>query len=553
LRHSRVLRTSARRLDDIVTRQSRSSGANTGLSTAVAPPAYGIELADCQVAVVPPLQRKCGAAAQSGADTARPQAAFDFSSIRILPERAVQRKRAECEDDLDGKRVPAKRDTPPRTALPIDVGLRAAGRPGAPLPAAVRAFFEPRFGVDFGSVRVHTGGEAADAARALEARAYTVGQNIVFAVGEYAPSTPPGRRLLAHELTHTIQQARASASGAPVTVTRPDAPAEIEADRAADTVAAGASPQVAAATGPVIARDEAEQSKMVLPPGSTPHGREPGPSTWGWGGLETKNLYQDCNITEMTRDDFVAFYQALPRPPMRRASKGTKAAFGVTAMDPFTQSVLPKIEAVPFDDNGKAAFKLKPTHAEMPGIRSAITAKGDFVEGTQRLMSASVCSVSKPYPIRTVIEEGGAAKLRAGEQEHCNDYRAAFDDTLALYASSINNVAAAERVYSTAKDAEDDGERGLGFPRGDMMNRYVAMLHKTEDRDKNDWHTATPPNTKRYVESPEDNGCGEFVLRYDEKALPDVGKHPWSELVNGPATPASPGAPSSPTASKKNP
>jgi len=256
----------------------------------------------------------------------------------------------------------------------------------------------------------------------------------------------------------------------------------------------------------------------------------------------------------MTRDDFVAFYQALPRPPRRRASRGTKVAFGVTVMDPFTESVLPKIEAAPFDDNGKAAFKLKPTHAEMPGIRSAITAKGDFVEGTERLMNASVCSASRPYPIRTVIEEKAVAQLRVGEQEHCNDYRAAFDDTLALYASSINNVAAAERVYSTAKQAEDDGERGLGFPRGEMMNRYVAMLHKTEERDTpNNWHTATPPNTKRYVESPEDNGCAEFVFRYDEKALPEVGKHSWSELVNGPATPASSGAPTSPTAPKKNP
>lgn len=78
--------------------------------------------------------------------------------------------------------------------------------PGQPLDAYTRAFFEPRFGHDFSHVRVHTGGEAAASARSINANAYTLGSDIVFGAGQYAPDTPVGDALLAHELVHTIQR-----------------------------------------------------------------------------------------------------------------------------------------------------------------------------------------------------------------------------------------------------------------------------------------------------------------------------------------------------------
>lgn len=79
---------------------------------------------------------------------------------------------------------------------------------GAPLDAESRRFFEPRFGFDFSGVRVHAGPVAAESAEAVHARAYTVGQNIVFGAGQFATRSESGRRLLAHELAHTIQQRR---------------------------------------------------------------------------------------------------------------------------------------------------------------------------------------------------------------------------------------------------------------------------------------------------------------------------------------------------------
>jgi len=78
--------------------------------------------------------------------------------------------------------------------------------PGEPLDPAARAFFEPRFGADLGSVRVHSHELARSSARAVNALAYTVGNHIVFGEGQYAPGTVAGHRLLAHEIAHVIQQ-----------------------------------------------------------------------------------------------------------------------------------------------------------------------------------------------------------------------------------------------------------------------------------------------------------------------------------------------------------
>lgn len=77
---------------------------------------------------------------------------------------------------------------------------------GARLPEGVRASMEESFGADFGSVRVHAGPSADALSRSMQARAFTVGRDIFFARGQYQPSSTSGQRLLAHELTHTLQQ-----------------------------------------------------------------------------------------------------------------------------------------------------------------------------------------------------------------------------------------------------------------------------------------------------------------------------------------------------------
>lgn len=84
--------------------------------------------------------------------------------------------------------------------------------PGQPLDTTTRSYMEQRFGHDFSHVRVHAGSKAAESAQAVNALAYTVGRNVVFGADQYRPYAEHGRKLLAHELTHTLQQGAAHSS-----------------------------------------------------------------------------------------------------------------------------------------------------------------------------------------------------------------------------------------------------------------------------------------------------------------------------------------------------
>src|SRR5262249_29965020 len=113
---------------------------------------------------------------------------------------------------------------------------------GQPLDAGTRAFMEPRFGHDFSQVRIHADERAAESARAVNALAYTVGRDVVFGEGRYEPGTSEGRRLLAHELTHVVQQQGPCASSGvqgKLLVSQPDDAYEHEAERQATRVIEG--------------------------------------------------------------------------------------------------------------------------------------------------------------------------------------------------------------------------------------------------------------------------------------------------------------------------
>ena len=140
-------------------------------------------------------------------------AAVPAQSFKPAPFGALQRKCAcggagnfsgECTDCKKKKLQRSVRGSGPETAPPIvhDV-LRSSGQP---LDGATRAYFEPRFGHDFSRVRIHADARANESAQSVNALAYTVGRNVVFGAGQYQPDAASGRRLLAHELTHVVQQ-----------------------------------------------------------------------------------------------------------------------------------------------------------------------------------------------------------------------------------------------------------------------------------------------------------------------------------------------------------
>ncbi len=88
----------------------------------------------------------------------------------------------------------------------VESGIHSVRSGGKPMMESSRSFFEPRFGMDFSGVKIHTGSNAEQLAKSLNARAFTLGRNIVFGAGQYSPETSAGKHLMAHELTHVMQQ-----------------------------------------------------------------------------------------------------------------------------------------------------------------------------------------------------------------------------------------------------------------------------------------------------------------------------------------------------------
>jgi len=152
--------------------------------------------------------------------------------VMRMPERQLQRpyscggRCSECRTEqstrqpeiLRTKRV-VSTDVRQGTIPPI---VREVLRsPGRPLDAETRGFMEPRFGHDFSHVRVHADARAADSARTFDALAYTLGRNVVFGEQQYAPDTAKGRRLLAHELMHVVQQTSPDGTSGRVVMRQP--------------------------------------------------------------------------------------------------------------------------------------------------------------------------------------------------------------------------------------------------------------------------------------------------------------------------------------------
>ena len=194
--------------------------------------------------------------------------AFNFSQHRgngggrVLQRRCACGNKAESEGECtqcaeSGKSLQRKARSGGPFEAPsiVDDVLRS---PGQPLDSESRGFMEERFGYDFSSVRVHADQQAQRSADETNADAYTVGQDIVFASGRYAPQTPAGQELLAHELTHVVQQRHAPSSG-PIEMGEHDEH-ETSADQTAAQVVSGSGPVPAInSTGVGLQRQEAKE------------------------------------------------------------------------------------------------------------------------------------------------------------------------------------------------------------------------------------------------------------------------------------------------------
>ncbi|WP_406641292.1 DUF4157 domain-containing protein [Amycolatopsis sp. WGS_07] len=143
-----------------------------------------------------------------------------------------------------------------RMPAPGPAGSEPA-RGGNPLEPDIRHLMEQRFGQDFSQVRVYSDGTAAESAAWLGAKAYTVGERVVFGTGEYRPETTEGRRSLAHELAHVVQQRRGGGAASGHSLER-------SADAAASAVVGGGLVRVSGASAPGVARQAEPDSRAVV-------------------------------------------------------------------------------------------------------------------------------------------------------------------------------------------------------------------------------------------------------------------------------------------------
>lgn len=151
----------------------------------------------------PVVQRACPACAAGGPPC--PKCQRVAHQVMRMPESNLKPDRANAPTGSLVQRKVTGRSGPGIGTTP-SIGQDVLSSQGQPLDAATRAFFEPRFGHDFSNVRVHADNRATESAQSINARAYTLEHNVVFGAGQYEPGTTAGQRLLAHELTHVVQQ-----------------------------------------------------------------------------------------------------------------------------------------------------------------------------------------------------------------------------------------------------------------------------------------------------------------------------------------------------------
>lgn len=175
----------------------------------------------------------------------------------------------ECEE-CRKKKLQRKASEPAAGSLEIPAIVHDVLRsPGMPLDAETRTFMGTRFGQDFSQVRIHADARSAESAASVNSLAYTVGRDVVFGSGQYTPTTLAGQKLLAHELTHVVQQRNATGG-----LALADTNLEREADASAEAIATGrtAPATVSAAVTPQLARQQDLRETKKLPP--EPDGRQ---------------------------------------------------------------------------------------------------------------------------------------------------------------------------------------------------------------------------------------------------------------------------------------
>jgi hypothetical protein len=309
--------------------------------------------------------------------------------------------------------------------------------PGHPLDAESRAFFEPRFGHDFSKVRIHTNALAAESAEAVGATAYTVGRDMVFGTGQYEWRTERGRRLVAHELAHVVQQSAAAPAPDALSICSPWDDAEKAAEAISEGVVASLQTQ------PMAGGDE------------SPFGRKlPALRSAGLGTV-SRQVLQRAKIPYKT----LSWTDFKGTPPSGATLEAwTKSGFDVPAWKPKVTAEDTK-EACTTDK--KPTTKFKATLSVDPAVFDSVTAhmnqeqswvKPRYKDGGRAYCASKAAECSAHFS-----EVAGEAKTECEEEvESCKGAFARGSSEYTLPGSPpITATSAAECSTKVSKSCQD--------------------------------------------------------------------------------------------------
>jgi hypothetical protein len=405
---------------------------------------------------------------------------------------------------------------------------------------------ESRFSHDFSQVRVHTDARAADSAGAVGALAYTVGNDVVFAVGQYAPMTDAGRRLLAHELAHTIQQSD-SAPGPPhvLEVSGSEDPLEAKADQAAQLFASNQTLSVAAGTGPRLARQKGGEEKEKPEPKSPDSAIGPSTGTplQEGGAAQTGSAGAPAGQSGASASSSFTLPTCTPKAvnqwikdPNGQEVPGLTTLSGAGGTAPEL-----KVEPAP----GGKGLKVKETTASLQPLEMKFLDVGLYRDSSQThsrscQADSDPSCVSGKFPVYWDITKTGSAKIAEGEQEHCTDYQLVFYLVLGRAAEEVNQLARGGKTFVDEAAAKKELAKKVKLDPSDWVAYFNCLGQEaTDERDKHRWHTPLTPSSANIKVEPLQPG-GPTVAKYRvfDTSLPQIGQHGSGEVVINKAVPS---------------
>jgi hypothetical protein len=357
---------------------------------------------------------------------------------------------------------------------------------------------ESRFGYDFNQVRVHVDSQAADSARAVNALAYTVGHDIVFDAGQYAPHSRAGQRLLVHELAHIVQNNAPAGSLQKIEISDPDAPAEREAEIASERFARHQQIQLVHRGTARLARQQ--NKEQTENPSGKPKAAtdvttsQTGPSA----AAQTASGSASYTLPSCNR---IPVKSWIPDPTAQRGGK----LFGLTTIAATASGVVgtvPEFRVEPAP--GGKGVKVKPTSTAMQPIEMRFLAPGQYPDTASHQWQCDAdvdqgCMPGefvKPQIVWDVTQDG-SNRLAEGEEEHCMDWQAAFYLTFGRIAELINVLANSGRAFPNEAAARAELQKTVKLQESDWKKYFACLGEGMQSaRDRQKWHTPLEPINK---------------------------------------------------------